>query len=173
MNFESIFHLYQKVVYNLALQYVGNIEDAEEITQDVFVKVYYNLNRFRNESAVKTWVYRITINQSLDYLKAKKRNKRAFLQQILRLDDQKSNVDIPDVNHPGFEIEQKEALAFIFKCLQELPQNQQTAIILLKIERLSQKEAAQIMDLTEKALESVFQRAKNNLQKLLNRHEGK
>ena len=60
------------MVFNLALQYVQNTEDAEEITQDVFVKIHFSKDNFKNQSAWRTWIYRITINQSLDFLKAKK-----------------------------------------------------------------------------------------------------
>lgn len=173
MTFQQTYNEHKKMVYNLALQYVGNIEDAEEITQDVFVKVYENLNRFRNEANIRTWIYRITINQSLDFLKAKKRQKRAFLSTILRIDDTEKQLDIPNFNHPGIELEQKETLAFIFNCLNRLPENQKTVIILLKIESLSQQETANIMKVTTKAVESLFQRAKKNLEKLLNENEGK
>lgn len=60
----------------------------------------------------------------------------------------------------------------IFKCLNQLPENQKTAIILLKIENLSQQEAAKIMQQSVKALESLFQRGKKNLKKLLDKNEG-
>jgi RNA polymerase sigma factor (sigma-70 family) len=64
-------------VYNVALQYVQNKEDAEEITQDVFIKVYDKHLEFKGDSALKTWIYRITINTSLDYIKAKTRKKKS------------------------------------------------------------------------------------------------
>ena len=71
MTFEEIYFEHYKMVFNLALQYVQNIQDAEEITQDVFVKVFDSLNSFKNQSSLKTWIYRISINQSLDFIKAK------------------------------------------------------------------------------------------------------
>ena len=78
MTFDEIYFEHQKMVFNLALQYVQNIEDAEEITQDVFVKVHNKFNSFKNQSSLKTWIYRISINQSLDFIKAKKAQKRSF-----------------------------------------------------------------------------------------------
>ena len=71
MTSEDIYHQYKKLVFNLALQYTNNIQDAEEVTQDVFVKVFDKINGFRQDSELKTWIYRITINQSVDYLKSK------------------------------------------------------------------------------------------------------
>ena len=72
MKFEQLYQQYVKLVYNLALQYCQNTQDAEEITQDVFVKVHEKLSTFKNQANVKTWIYRITINQSLDFIKTRK-----------------------------------------------------------------------------------------------------
>ena len=71
MLFITIYNQYKVLVYNVALNYVQNIEDAEEITQDVFIKVSENVSNFKENSTFKTWIYRITINQSLDYIKKK------------------------------------------------------------------------------------------------------
>jgi len=155
------------MVFNLAVQYVQNIEDAEEITQDVFVKVYNNLHSFKNQANIKTWIFRITINQSLDFIKAKKAQKRSFLSNIFSLNDEKYIFEPINFNHPGIELEQKESYQKIFDSINQLSDNQKTVIILLKIEDKSQAETAEIMNLNVKALESLFQRAKKNLKILL------
>lgn len=171
MTFEELYHEHKNTVFNLALQYTQNVEDAEEITQDVFVKIYENQNSFRNQSAIKTWIYRIAINQSLDFLKAKKRKKRSWLSKVLKIDG--TAFETAHFNHPGAELEQKEALEHIFKCLNQLPDSQKTVIILLKIDSLSQQQVADIMKISTKAVESLFQRAKKNLEILLKENEGK
>jgi RNA polymerase sigma factor (sigma-70 family) len=71
MNFEELYIKNKNLVYNLALQYVQNIEEAEEITQDVFLKVYQKINTFKGAAKIETWLYRVTINTSLDAIKAK------------------------------------------------------------------------------------------------------
>ena len=76
VKFAEIYDQHKSLVFNLALQYVQNTEDAEEITQDVFLIVHEKLEAFRMEAKVSTWLYRITINKSLDFIKAKKRQKR-------------------------------------------------------------------------------------------------
>jgi RNA polymerase sigma factor (sigma-70 family) len=68
--------MHKDLVYNLALSYVQNSEDAEEITQDVFIAVYQSISSFKAQANIKTWIYRIAINKSLDFIKAKKRQKR-------------------------------------------------------------------------------------------------
>lgn len=154
-------------MFNLALQYTNNIEDAEEITQDVFVKVFQHSKDFKQEADIKTWIYRITINQSLDYIKSKQRKKRSFWSNIIGSKDSESNPTLSDFNHPGLEMENKEALKELMRKIYQLPEQQKTAIILLKIEDLPQKEVAQIMNLSEGAIESLFQRAKSTLKKML------
>ncbi len=173
MNFEVIYEEHKRMVYNLALQYVQNCEDAEEITQDVFVKVSLSLKDFKEESTLATWIYRISINKSLDYIKAKKRQKRfAFITSIFKEDSNEVKHDPPEFNHPGVKLEDKEALETIFKYINKLPDNQKTALILHKIEHMPQSEVAEIMEISPKAVESLVQRAKTNLSKLLKNSEG-
>ena len=169
MTFDEIYLEHYKMVFNLALQYVQNTEDAEEITQDVFVKVFDNLNSFKKQSSLKTWIYRMAINQSLDFIKAKNAQKRSFLSSIFNINDSNFKFQPSNFNHPGIELEQKEACQKIFEAINQLSDNQKTALILLKIEDKSQAETAEIMNLKVKALESLFQRAKNNLEILLNK----
>jgi RNA polymerase sigma-70 factor (ECF subfamily) len=169
MTFDEIYLEHYKMVFNLALQYVQNTEDAEEITQDVFVKIFDNLNSFKKQSSLKTWIYRLAINQSLDFIKAKKAQKRNFLSSLFSINDSNFKFQPSNFNHPGIELEQKEACQKIFEAINQLSDNQKTALILLKIEDKSQAETAEIMNLKVKALESLFQRAKNNLEILLNK----
>ena len=168
MTFDEIYLEHYKMVFNLALQYVQNTEDAEEITQDVFVKIFDNLNSFKKQSSLKTWIYRMAINQSVDFIKAKNAQKRSFLSSIFSINDSNFKFQPSNFNHPGIELEQKEACQKIFEAINQLSDNQKTALILLKIEDKSQAETAEIMNLKVKALESLFQRAKNNLEILLN-----
>ena len=173
MTFDSIFSEYQKMVFNLALHYVQQVEDAEEIAQDVFVKIYQKLDEFKHESNLKTWIYRITINQSLDFIKAKQSQKRKVFQRMFSWNDVPTKQYPVNNYHPGVMLEQKEDYDQLFNTLNSLPNNQKTVLILLKIEQKSQKETAEIMGLNIKALESLFQRAKNNLEIKLNQNKGK
>ena len=166
MKFEALYIEYKNLVFNLALQYVQNIEDAEEITQDTFVSVHFSLKSFKADSKLSTWIYRIAINKSLDFLKSKKRKKRfGYLTSIFFDDSSKLKHDVPFFNHPGVQLESKEALQDIFKKINELPERQKTALILNKIEKLKLNEIADIMNLKPKAVESLVQRAKVNLSK--------
>lgn len=161
-SFEQIYNNHVKQVYNLALQYVQNTEDAEEISQDVFLKVHEQLENFRSEANLSTWIYRITVNKSLDFLKAKKRKKRFGLFSIFTAANEPAHFD-----HPGVLMEYEEETKILFEHINDLPHNQKTALILQKIEGKTMLETAEIMEISPKAVESVLQRAKTNLQKKL------
>ena len=169
MTFSEIYQLYGGMVYNVALQYTQNKQDAEEITQDVFVLVHEKMSTFRNEAEIKTWIYRISINKSLDFLRAKKAVKRWSILTAKSIDDTNGVSGVSDFNHPGVQLEQKEALTFLFSCINQLNERQKTALILVKIEGMELGEAAEIMELTYKAIESLLSRAKSNLKLIIER----
>jgi len=172
---KNIYDKHKNDVFNLALNYVQNIEDAEEITQDVFVKIHKNLKKFEQRANIKTWIYRITINTSLDFIKSKNAKKRfSFFSTLFHSESNEPLYHVADFNHPGVELEQREAIENIFKKINELPERQKTAIILSKIEGKSQKEISEIMKINEKAIESLIQRAKSALsQKIYSQNKGK
>jgi RNA polymerase sigma-70 factor (ECF subfamily) len=134
--------------------------------------VYDKLTEFRAEAKVSTWLYRITLNRCIDFDRTRKRKKRfAFLSSIFGSKNELLT-DVPDFNHPGVIMEQREEMKQLFDALNQLPERQKTVIILLKIDEKTQAETAEIMDIGIKAVESLFQRAKNNLSKKLKRNEG-
>lgn len=171
---QSIYNNYNKVVFNLSLNYVLNTEDAQDITQEVFVKVYQRYHQFNPGSAsLKTWICQIAINQSLDFLKAKQTKKRfGFLTSLFHPETNEPIRSVLNIDHPGIATEDKEGLENLLKIIYTLPDNQKTAIILTKIEDRSQKDVAEIMNISVKAVESLLQRAKQNIAKKLTGTEG-
>lgn len=164
--FISIYEEHKSMVYNLCLNYLKNKEDAEEIVQDVFIKVFEKLDSFKGESSLKTWVYRITINLCKDKIKSRSRKKRGFLfGGIFNADEQLEHLSI-EFNHPGVLLEDKEALEALFNVIDQLPPNQKTAILLRSTEHLSIKEIAEVMNMSEKAVESLLSRAKKSLKEI-------
>lgn len=168
MQFNQLYNTYKDLVFNLCLHYLQNRGDAEDAAQEVFVKIHQKLASFNADAQLKTWVYRITVNHCLDCIKAKKRVKRfAFITSLFYPNSSELKHDRSDFNHPGVLLEQKEATAALFQQINELPEQQKTALILTKIEGLSIKETAEIMDKTPKSVESLLQRAKKTLKKKL------
>lgn len=166
--FRQLYEATKSRVFNTALSYVRAREDAEEITQDVFVEVFRAIGQFKGESSVLTWIYRITVNKSLDFQKRKKRQKRfAFFTSLF--DSASGEVVYNPANfvHPGVILEKQEVAAQLFQAIAQLSDKQKTAYILSRVEGLSNIEVASVMDITVGAVESLLQRANENLKKQL------
>jgi len=162
--FKEIVETWQDMVFNTAIGFLQNAEDAEDAAQEVFLQVFESVASFKEESKISTWIYRITISKCLDQLRKKKRKKRfAFIQSLYGKNDILL-IDPPDFFHPGVKAENKENAAVLFKAIDKLPVNQKTAFVLNRIENLSYREISEIMNSSESAVDSLLQRAKKNLQ---------
>ncbi|MGI9191623.1 MAG: RNA polymerase sigma factor [Chitinophagaceae bacterium] len=158
----TLYRRYSQMVYNLALHYTRQMEDAQEITQDVFLKVNDHLSNFRGDAEIKTWIYRITINRSLDVLKSRKSKKQAPWQ--FRMDMEQIPAELFQTEEsPAHLLENKEALNQLLGCIHHLPPDQRDVILLLKIEACSMEETAEILKRSPKAVESLLHRAKQAL----------
>lgn len=165
-HFEKIYREFHLLVFNVALNYLQNTEDAEEVTQDVFVKISNSLNNFNQKSSHKTWIYRITINQCLDFLKQKNSQKRFFIFGKKSQNEQEY-LNTSTFEHPGILLENQEDAALLFEVFNTLTENQKTAFLLSKLDGLSNPEIAEIMQLSISSVESLIFRAKASLQQKL------
>lgn len=162
--FEWLVQRYQTMVFRTAMGFVHNKEDAEDLTQDVFVNAFQSIRSFHGNSKFSTWLYRITVNTSINQLNHNKQKyffqlAGDFIQSIIN----KESVD----KNPHQELEQAERDAAIGKAIDSLPEKQRTAFILSKYDDLPQKEIAAILQCSEGSVEQLLQRAKTNLQKKL------
>jgi len=158
---------WQDMVYNTSLGLVQNEMDAEDVTQEVFVKAFESIQGFKGESKVSTWLYRITVTKSLDFLRSKKRKKRFGYVYSLFGPDNELSINPPEFVHPGVVSEKKQVAAALFKALDQLPEQQRVAFVLTRLEGLGHKEVSEVMGNTVPAVESLLQRAKTNLKKQL------
>lgn len=170
--FKYLVDNYRDRVYNTALGIVQNAEDAEDVSQEVFIQVYRSIGSFKGESKLSTWLYRIATTRSLDLLRSRKSKKRFGLLQRLFGDENEPVYELPDFNHPGVALERKENAAKLFKAINRLPENQKIAFTLHKLEDLSYQEVSEIMQTTLPAVESLMHRAKQNLKKILEKDIG-
>jgi RNA polymerase sigma-70 factor (ECF subfamily) len=162
--FKIIVETWQGMVYNTALGILQSEEDAEDISQEVFIQVYESISSFKEESKFSTWLYRITISKAMDHIRKKKRKKRfAFIQSLYGKDNE-VKIDPPDFFHPGVNLENKENAAILFKAIEKLSENQKTAFVLSRIEGLSYNDIGEIMAISGSAVDALLQRAKKNLQ---------
>ena len=166
--FRKLVDEWQDMVYNTAVGIVQNPDDADDITQEVFVQVFQSIQSFKGESKFSTWLYRITVSKALDHEKKKNRKKRFGFVQSLFGGREEEQLHPVEFDHPGVLAERKERAAALFNALKQLAPNQRIAFTLHKLEGQSYQEVAEIMNTTLFAVESLMGRAKGNLKKILN-----
>lgn len=158
--FDEIVRRHQKQVYNLAYNLTQNCEDAYDISQEVFIKVYRSLRKIRKISAFNLWLKRVTINACTDYLRQKP-NERT-LEDTLYIDKYYKNEDIPD----GL-VETLELNLVISKAVNRLPKRQRRVFILRHYNDMSLKEIAEILNCSLGTVKAHLFRAKNRLKNIL------
>jgi RNA polymerase sigma factor (sigma-70 family) len=160
---------FKQKVFGTCISFVPNKEDAEDIAQDVFVEVFKSINKFKGDSKLSTWIYRITTNKCLEFIRRKNTKKRfAFLQSITgnAIPFDKTNY-FTEMNHPGILLENKELNTTLFKAINSLPESQRIVFTLHKIDGKSYQEVTEITKKSLSSVESIMFRAKKNLQSLL------
>jgi len=155
--FEQIVNEFGKMVINLSYRFIGNKEDAEDVAQDVFVKVWKNASSFKETSTLKTWIYRITVNESLNFLRRRKVNSFVDLFESIILSEP----------GPDDAIQVKEESNLVRKAIHALPKNQRIAITLRSYKNMGYDEIADIMNTSKSSVESLLFRARKSLKKKL------
>jgi RNA polymerase sigma-70 factor (ECF subfamily) len=165
---EYLVNNYQKNIIKTAYYFVANMEDAEDLSQEVFLVILKSISRFKKNASLYTWIYRITVNKSLEHLRRQKR--RNILQTVgsfLKVSSDGTNSDDNKLATMDTRNEDKEKRKILDSAVNSLPENQKIAFILNKYEELAYKEIAEIMNLSLSSVESLIHRAKLNLQKKL------
>jgi RNA polymerase sigma-70 factor (ECF subfamily) len=164
--FRLLVQRYQSMVFRITVGFVHNKEDADDLTQEIFIQVYHALSKFRGEANFQTWLYRIVLNAALNHTRKNKRNIFQRLGNLFHQDWEKEKyLRIPETENPENILIEEEHRELVRKALDTLPENQRSAIILSKYDDLSQREIAEILGTTEGAVEALLQRAKSNLRK--------
>nr|WP_299073307.1 RNA polymerase sigma factor [uncultured Allomuricauda sp.] len=160
---------YQSRVFNTCLSFVPNMEDAEDVAQEVFIEIYNSIDKFKGNSKLSTWIYRISVNKSLEFIRKKNTKKRfGFMQSITgnAIPVDKSSY-FTEYNHPGVQLENKERNETLYRAINELPESQKVVFTLHKIDGLSYKEISEITKKSVSSIESLLFRAKKNLKDIL------
>ena len=167
--FDQLIDAYQQKVFGTCISFIPNKEDAEDVAQEVFLEVFKSISKFKSNAKLSTWIYKITTNKCLEFIRKKKTKKRFAFMQTLSGDD----LPIPmtpyfvEINHPGILLENKEKTALIFKAIDTLPAQQKVIFTLAKIDGKRYQEIVEITGKSLSSVESVLFRAKKNLQKKL------
>jgi len=168
--FDHLIDRYHQPVARTCFRFLGHKEDAEDAAQEVFVKVYQSLNRFRPDAKFSTWLYRIAVNHCLNVQRSRKR--KALFQSLnpFKENDSSQSSALNDLNRPDKNMEQNERAMMVKNAIDALPKSQRTALILRRYEGLSYKEIANVMGTSIASVESRLHRAKANLYKTLKQY---
>jgi RNA polymerase sigma-70 factor (ECF subfamily) len=154
--FEKLIISHERRIYNIAYRMFNNEEDAKDITQEVFLKVYKNIDKFDENSKISTWIHRICVNTCIDEIR-KRKGKETFSMDESIISDETSTQKqyINDALTPEEVLITKEEIKDIKKAIASLPEKHKTIIILRDIQNLSYSEIA---DITESSLGTVKSR---------------
>ena len=149
MNFDEIYATYWQKIFRLCMGFVNNSDWAKDITQDTFVTVWQNLSKFRNESSIGTWIFRIATNRCLRQIEHNKRLPKGELKKDV---EEKKLLDT------------EQQTDFLYKCIASLPETERL-IISLELEDVKQAEIAAIMGISEVNVRVKIFRIKDKLTK--------
>jgi RNA polymerase sigma-70 factor (ECF subfamily) len=172
--FKSIVERYQRRVINVGYRFLGNREDAEDVAQETFLKVYLSAKSYKPRAKLFTYLYTIVTRLALNRLRKKKRLRWFSLDQLERNGEVGIGQEVPadPADQPDQSLERAEREAIVRRALDALPAAQKTAVILSRYEGLSYKRIAEVMELSVSAVESKLHRAKQTLRKKLNAYSG-
>ena len=159
---------YKRLVYRVAVQITKNHEDANDVMQDTFLKVYESIHSFRKDAAFETWLYRIVVNHATNLVKRRERRRESPLSSTSEMEihpDLRRTVDL--ANNPHLNLERKERQRWVTQAVNSLPLKQRTVVILHEFEGLTHPEIASILNCSEGTVRSRLHYARHKLKELL------
>jgi RNA polymerase sigma factor (sigma-70 family) len=163
--FSQLLDDYQQKVFSTCISFVPNKEDAEDVAQEVFLEVFKSISKFKGDSKLSTWIYRVTTNKCLEFIRKKNTKKRfAFMQTIMgnEIPIDKTSY-FTEFKHPGILLENKEKSETIFRAINTLPESQRVIFTLAKVDGKSYQEIVEITGKSLSSVESIMFRAKKTL----------
>jgi RNA polymerase sigma factor (sigma-70 family) len=168
---ETLIHRHQEGVFRFVFRYISNEADALELTQDTFVRAYFNIGKFRPRAKLVTWLYHIALNLCRDRARS----------QVYRYSSQTISMDVPveedegqkhlisNQRGPDKAADDREKLRALDKAISELPQELKSPLLLTALEGLSQIETGQLLGISAKAVEAKVYRARKLLLEKMNK----
>lgn len=162
--FEELVRLHEKKVYTIAYKYMGNYEDAGDITQETFIKAYQVINTFRGEASFATWISRIAANKALDELRKRKRFQTTSLEEEIELEAGSVSKEIAaeDATPEEYYLQQ-ETGEYLQHLLDEMREEYKVVIIMREVEGRTYEEIAEALACSLGTVKSRLSRARNHL----------
>lgn len=160
-DFEVLVLRYQKKVYNTVLRLCNDRDSAEDLSQEVFLKLYRGLDRFRGESSFSTYLYRVALNTSIDALRKKGSAPHELPIQQESGEGDSYELELPDrAPLPLEQLEQRERSQALWQAIEALPPNHRQIIILREMDELSYAEIGDLLHINEGTVKSRINRAR-------------
>jgi RNA polymerase sigma-70 factor (ECF subfamily) len=163
--FRTIVERYQDQVMATVYRFTGDYHQAEDLTQEVFVRVFKAAKRYKPKARFRTWLFKVVVNLCLNYRRDRARKRMDSLDMPLKINgnDVPRDVRGPDADIPEIASEKGELREVIRDAIDSLPPNQRLAVILRRFEEMSYREIAEALDVSVGAVESLLFRARQNL----------
>ena len=159
---------YKRMVHRLALQITKNHEDANDVMQETFIKVHQSIHTFRQEAAFETWVYRIAVNEALNFVKRRERRRESPLATTDEIEfDSSVRQKAEMANDPQVHAEKAELRHWVTKAVNSLTLKHRIVVILHELEGLTHAEIASILNCSEGTVRSRLHYARKQLRTLL------
>ena len=165
--FRRLVESHHEQVIQTCFNFVRDSQDADDIAQEVFIEVHKSIHKFREDAKLSTWLYRVSVNKSLNFLRSKKSRERFRRFQEFFSSEKENEFQDTSSTTPQERLEQEERREILQNAINKLPESQRIAFTLNKYDELTYNEVADIMNVSLSAVESLIFRAKKGLQKQL------
>ena len=161
--FAALVEKYRIKMFNLAYSIIRDPDLADDLAQDVFIKAYVSLPKFKHQSGFGTWLYRIAVNASMDHL----RKERKFKTAVCKARTSEQTVQDDEIVKQEIEEEREERRKLLYQALRSLPEKHQVILTLRDIQGLPYREIADMLDISPGTVDSRLHRARQKLRKRL------
>lgn len=163
--FEELVARYQKYVFNIVYQHLGDPNEVEDAAQEVFLRIFKSIKRFRGTSSLETWIYRIALNYVRSYIRRRRLLGRLFVQPSVRTDEGRS-FDVvsslaADTRDPAATAEHRRLAEEIIEVVKQLPPLYREVLIMREIQELGYEEIAEILGVSLGTVKSRIRRARD------------
>lgn len=159
---EEILRRYKKRVFNISYQFVGRMDEAEDLTQEIFFKVFHSLHKFNQEANFQYWIIRVSKNYCIDYYRKKRKERESMvdnMEQVITV--------LKSVSTPHLVLEEKEKQKAIRESISNLPAILRSCIVLRNLYGYSYQDIAKILNIPEGTVKSRINRGRQELSKRL------
>ncbi|ABW18750.1 RNA polymerase sigma factor [Alkaliphilus oremlandii] len=167
-SFEQLILAHQKKAFNIAYRILGNLEDANDVTQEALLKAYKGISKFNAKSSFSTWLYTIVTNTSMDFIRKNRKTIVTYLDREYETEEGSYKTQVySDQETPEEILEKKEVQKLVNDAIEQLSDEHRKIIVLRDIQQFSYQEIAQILNCSEGTVKSRINRARNNLKILI------